>query len=133
MSDLRKLSAADPQFPRVVFVHQGTEEVADALMPKLWAEAPAISDPERKLYVGFGLKRTTAWKLMRPRAWFHGIRAIFKGYGVGSPRGADVLQLPGMFLVHDGEVVWEHPFTGGIGDRPDWKDVKRRATTAVGA
>ena len=133
MADLQAVAAADPQFPRVVLVHQGSEEVADALMPKLWSDVPAISDPERKLYIGFGLKRTTAMKLLHPLAFIHGLRALLKGHGIGSPRGADVLQMPGAFLVHDGRIVWEHPFEGGAGDLPDWKDVKRRAAAATEA
>jgi len=114
-------------------VHQGTEQLADELMPKLWPGVPAIADPQRELYAAFGLQRTTAMQLFGPRAIGHGLRAIFKGHGIGSPRGADVMQMPGAFLVHDRQLVWQHPFRGGAGDLPDWLEVKRRAAVAVRA
>jgi len=114
-------------------VHQSTEEVADELMPRLWPEVPAIADPERQLYAAFGLRRTTAWQLFRPRAFVQGLRALFKGHGVSSPRGADVMQMPGAFLFEDERVVWQHPFGRGAGDLPDWRAVGRLAKNAAGA
>jgi len=130
---LKAVAAADPQFPRVVLVHQGTTEVAEALMPDIWPDVPAISDPERKLYMGFGLKRATLLELFRPKALIHGLRALCKGHLVGRPRGGDVKQMPGAFLVHEGRVIWEHSFEGGAGDLPDWSDVKGRAAAHMGS
>lgn len=94
-------------------------------MPKLWPDVPAISDPERRLYAGMGLKRAGFWKLLRPRAFAHLIRALLKGHGVGRPRGGDVLQMPGAFLFVGGEIVWSHEFAGGAGDHPDWGAVAK--------
>lgn len=102
-------------------------------MPRLWPEVPAISDPRRELYAAFGLQRTTALQLFRPRAFVQGLRALFKGHGVGSPRGADVMQMPGAFLFDDLRVVWQHPFRRGAGDQPDWRAVGRLAAGAPGA
>ena len=90
-------------------------------MGRVWPDVPAISDPERALYLGFGLQRASLWSLLRPRAVLHGLRALAKGHGVGRPRGGDVMQMPGVFLVKDEDIVWEHPFSGGAGDLPVWR------------
>ena len=114
-------------------MHQSTEEVPDEVMARLWPEVPAIADPQRQLYAAFGLQRASAWQLFRPRAFVQGLRALFKGHGMGSPRGADVMQMPGAFLFDDLRVVWQHSFRRGAGDQPDWRAVGRLVENAAGA
>jgi hypothetical protein len=108
-------------------VHQGTTQVADGVLGKVWPGVPAVSDPDRSLYLGFGLARASLGQLLRPRAWRDSVRALLKGHGIGRPRGGDVLQMPGAFLVAGDRITWEHPFEGGAGDLPDWSEVARRA------
>ena len=89
-------------------------------MERMWPDVTAISDPDRKLYAGMGLKRASVGELMRPRTFLESFRALLKGHGVGSPRGGDVRQMPGAFLFRGGEIVWQCLFEGGAGERPDW-------------
>lgn len=100
-------------------------------MPKLWEEVPAISDPDCRLYAGVGLAKATVAQLLRPRTVVQSFRALFKGHGVGRPRGGDVRQMPGAFLYVDGAIVWSCLFEDGAGERPDWAGLYARA--AAGA
>jgi hypothetical protein len=63
-----------------------------------------IADPRCELYRAFGLGRGGFLELFGPRVWWLGMIAIFKGCGVGHLAG-DGLQMPGAFLLRDGEIV----------------------------
>lgn len=63
-----------------------------------------IADPRCELYRAFGLGRGGLLELFGPRVWWLGMIAIFKGCGVGHLAG-DGLQMPGAFLLRDGEIV----------------------------
>lgn len=78
----------------------------------------AVADPERRLYLGLGLKRGTFLQLFGPRVWWRGAKAFFSGHGAGKLQG-DATQMPGTFLIHQGRVVrrYEHQDTS---DKPDY-------------
>lgn len=97
-------------------MHQGTVEQGEALLAKLWPDAPAISDPERELYAAFGLGHGRVGQLLGPATWLAGLRALLKRHFVGLPVG-DPLTMPGAFLVEGGRVFWAHPFDHA-GDQP---------------
>jgi len=99
-----------------VLVHQGSIEQGEALLARLWPEAPAISDPERRLYAAFGLGRGSLGQLLGPATWVAGARALLKRHLVGRPVG-DPLTMPGAFLVEGGRVLWARPFDHA-GDQP---------------
>jgi hypothetical protein len=63
-----------------------------------------IADPRCELYRAFGLGKGGFIELFGPRVWWRGAVAIFKGCGVGHLAG-DGLQMPGVFLFRDGEIV----------------------------
>lgn len=82
------------------------------------ADVPAISDPDRRLYAGLGLRRGSMRQLLGWRVWWRGFRAFIAGHGVGKWEG-DVAQLPGVFVVRNGQVMhrYEHATSA---DRPDY-------------
>jgi peroxiredoxin len=78
-----------------------------------------VSDPSRRLYRTFELRRGSLWELFGPKVIFRGVAAaVLKGYGIGKVRG-DSTQMPGVFLVRDGEVVREYRHRS-VADRPDY-------------
>lgn len=65
-----------------------------------------IADPESLLYKAFKLKRGTFTQLFGFKVWIRGLYLWFtKGAFLSSPEGADVYQMPGIFLIYKGAVV----------------------------
>lgn len=91
---------------RIALVHMTSDEDAKMLFAKFGLDdVPRVADPERKLYEAFELKRGTVNDVMGPKVWWKGFRtAILGGNGFGIPKG-DVFQMPGTFLVANGEIV----------------------------
>jgi hypothetical protein len=78
-----------------------------------------FSDPEKKLYEAFELKRGNFNQLFGMKSWVEGFRAgILNGHLVGSQIG-DGFQMPGMFLIQNGEILrgFRHQ---NASDRPDY-------------
>ena len=100
-------------------------------MPRLWPEVSAISDPECRLYAAVGLGKATISQLLRLKTFVHSFRALFKGHGIGSPRGGDIRQMPGAFLCLDGRVAWSCLFAEGAGEKPDWGGMPARVAAAA--
>lgn len=81
-----------------------------------------ISDPTKKLYNAFELKRGNFAQLFGLRSWVEGFRAgVIKGYGIGKETG-DGFQMPGLFVISDGKVVqsFRHQYAS---DRPNYVDM----------
>ena len=81
-----------------------------------------IEDPEQELYRAFGLRRGGFSELASPGVIWRGLRAgLLEGHGIGYPAG-DVLQLPGVFLLDDCQVVrsFRHKTAA---DRPDYQSI----------
>ena len=66
-----------------------------------------ISDPNCDLYRSFGLEKGSFWDMFQPSVWIRGFQATLRGHKAGALAG-DGLQMPGMFLVRDGEIVAAH-------------------------
>lgn len=78
-----------------------------------------ISNPECTLFRGFGLMRGHFRQLFGWRVWWRGFQsAILAGNGFGKLVG-DGFQMPGAFLLHDGQVVAEHRHKNAA-DEPDY-------------
>ncbi len=58
---------------------------------------------------------------MSPRPITGYIRAMFRGHFPGRP-GGNLRVMPGLFLIRDGAIVWEHEFAHA-GDHPDLADL----------
>lgn len=69
-------------------------------------EVERIADPRCELYRAFGLGKGGFWELFGPKVMYRGAVAFFRGCGVGMLKG-DGLQMPGAFLVKDGEILEE--------------------------
>jgi len=108
----------EPDFPRVVLVHQGTVEKGDAFLEDRWPEVPAIADPGLGHHTAFGLGEGRLAQVIGPRALLASMRALFRGHFVGKPVG-NVKVMPGAFLVSGGRILWKHDY-GHSGERPDW-------------
>lgn len=89
----------------IVLVHLMSEPEAAALFARYALEdMPRYGDPDRKLYEFFGLLRARFDRVAGPRVWWRGLMATLRGHLPGVPRG-DIFQLPGTFLVRDGEIL----------------------------
>ena len=91
---------------QLAFIHMGSEEQAQKFFSKFALNGePRVSDPERRLYQTFSLRRATLTQLFGLKVWKREFRdRIMLTYGVGRVIG-DSFQLPGVFLVHHSEVL----------------------------
>jgi peroxiredoxin len=89
----------------IVLVHMEPDTVAAGLFARYGlADVPRISDPERRLYQAVGLARGGMLQVAGPDVWLPGLASLLTGHLPGIPT-ADVLQMPGAFLIHDGKLV----------------------------
>lgn len=110
---------------RVVLVHMSTDKQAESFFAQYHLDdLPRISDPECSLYRQFGLVRGTHAQVAGLKIWWRGFQAtILKRHGVGRIIG-DVLQMPGAFLVVDGEIVRTFRPENSA-ERPDYAEMAR--------
>lgn len=104
-------------FPEVLFFHLAGIEEGEEILDDYWPGARAVSDPEKQFYRAFGLHQGSFNQLLGPRVIYAAARSALKGNAPGKAQG-DVRTMPGIFLVDDGEVVWQHDFRYS-GDHPD--------------
>ena len=99
------------------------ENFADKMMKKIGLEGVLqISDPDKKIYQEFQLKRGTLRQLFGPRMWIRGFQAgIMEGLWVGRERG-DGFQMPGYFVIHQGKVI-ESYIPKDAADHPDFLEM----------
>ncbi len=76
-----------------------------------------FSDPEKKLYRTFGLETGSFTQVLGAKSFIRGLSA-FK-YGIGTPVG-DVWQMPGVFLIHSGEILKSFVHET-VSDLPDYE------------
>ena len=81
-----------------------------------------VSDPERELYRAFHLPCAKWYRLLGLKVWFRGFIAGFlNGHGLGPAMG-DVTQMPGVFLVHNGQIILHYRHKSPA-DRPDYVQI----------
>jgi len=104
---------------KLVLVHMGTVESFSAFTAKYGlSDVSAISDPERRLYRGLGLRRGKLSQLFGWRVWWRGQKSFFEGHRPGALEG-DGTQMPGVFLIQRGRVVRRF-IHADAADRPDY-------------
>lgn len=82
-----------------------------------------FGDPERHAYRAVGLGRGGLSEMAAPRVAIGAIRAARKGAVMGDPKGGDVRQMPGTFVVgSDGTVLFAH-YNRDQSDNPEIADV----------
>ncbi len=88
------------------------------------------SDPQCRLYRAFGLERGRWSQLFSWRVIKRGLQAGLKdGHGIGKIQG-DSFQLPGVFFLHEGRIVFSFP-TEHAGERIDYLGLIRRAQACI--
>lgn len=131
VADLRAASADNPDYPPILFVNHGEFDFAEPFFAAVWPEARCIVDCERTLYAAFGVERMGKLAALNPQIIACGVRAAGKGHMQTAAKG-DPQQMPGLFLVHGAQVLWQHDFKHA-GDHPDWRSLPERLPTAAGA
>ncbi|MBU6341158.1 MAG: AhpC/TSA family protein [Bacteroidetes bacterium] len=112
---------------RIVFVHMSPDKELAEKFFKRYKLMPIdhISDPEKQFYRKFGLGRGTPAQLFGLMNWIRGFQAaIVEGHGTTyhSEELGDGFQMPGVFVLHQGEVrnsfIHRFPY-----DRPDYEEI----------
>jgi len=104
---------------KLVLVHMGTVESFSAFTAKYGlSDVSAISDPERRIYRGLGLRRGKLSQLFGWSVWWRGQKSFFEGHRPGALEG-DGTQMPGVFLIQRGRVVRRF-IHADAADRPDY-------------
>jgi peroxiredoxin len=104
----------------ILLVHQSSPDTAKTLLAQYGlSDIPHLSDPDRELYRAFDLGRGSLGKLFGLNVWIRGVQAgILNGHGVGTLDG-DGFQMPGLFLLRNGEIVKRYLHIDAA-DRPDY-------------
>lgn len=110
--------ANQADYPAVLFFCQATELEAKEFFNSFWPEARVVSDKEHFFYQAFGLKQASLNQMIKPAVWLRNIQTTLKGNFVGKFVG-DVWMMPGIFLVKNKNVIWQHDFQH-VGDHPDF-------------
>lgn len=111
LTELQSLrSKIEAEGVQIAVVHMGTESQANELLSTFGlSKIECFSDPERQLYSAFGLERTTLFNLLAPASWLGIVRAGLKTRFIIEKRlegmVGDVLQMPGVFLLSEGNIV----------------------------
>ena len=108
----------------MLFVFRGDRDLGRDFFAHYWPEAKAVADPTGDLFRAFGLFRANWWSLMGPAVLVAGVRSFLRGNRGGKPQ-PDVLREPGLYVVENEAVVWEHNFHH-IGDHPDFMKIPFR-------
>ncbi len=118
ISDLRK--DIEQLGLKIIFVHMTDTETAGPFFQRFGLDgAEHISDPMCQYYAAFGLVKGSFRQLYGLRSWIRGFQSIvLEGNGYGAELG-DGFQMPGIFIIHDGEVrgSFIHKLSS---DRPDY-------------
>lgn len=106
---------------RLVFVHMSDRETADRYFDRYdLLPVRHVSDPDCRFYQAFGLTRGRFTQLVGLHSFIRGFDAAFKqGHGVGVRQIGDGFQMPGIFVLHKGQLreSFIHKLSS---DRPDY-------------
>ncbi len=124
VADQRQAIAASGT--QLAFVHQGQQERSESLFARYGLQdLPRVSDPKRELYRAFELRVASPLHFLRPKVWKRGWENVRANKNRGGRPMGNVLQMPGVFLLHRGEIVraFRHQT---IADRPDYETLARQ-------
>lgn len=115
----RQRRAVEGTGVKIVLVHMGSEsELAPFFDSHGVGDLPRVADPDQSLYLSFGLKRGSVSQLLG----FSALRRLWpsmrRGGRASRPVG-DPWQMPGVFLIHRGEVIAAYRHRSQA-DRPDY-------------
>ncbi len=119
----RQQKAIEMEGSAIALVHMSPPDEADEIFKRYGlTDIIHISDPNLDLYKAFHLNRGKWYRLMGLKVLIRGLIAgLFRGHGLGPSMG-DVAQMPGVFLVHRGEVILEYRHKSPA-DRPNYVEI----------
>ena len=105
---------------QLAIVHMMEPQQASQLLARYQLQdVHSFSDPERKLYELFQVKRGKLAEVAGPAIWWSGFKTtILSGHLPGIP-GKDVQQLGAALILDKGQIVASH-FSQNSADQPDW-------------
>lgn len=108
----------------LVFVHMADRKTAENYFEKYKLDDPKwVQDATCEFYKEFGLLKGTFNQLFGFKNWVRGFdAAIVKGNGFGWKQLGDGFQMPGVFLVEDGEINYSFVHNSAA-DRPDYLSI----------
>ncbi len=106
---------------QLVFAHMGTPQIAEQYFSEFKIQNPLhVTDPDREFYYEFGLRKGTFSQLYGLRTWMRGFSTETSNYKLELAKHlGDSTQMPGIFLLQNGEVVEEY-IHKHASDRPDY-------------
>lgn len=128
MSDLGEVRHELDALPvHVVVVHMGSPMDGTTILAKYNVEYwHHISDPFCVIYRGFGLQRGKFGQLFSGKVLWRGLLyGLFGGHGIGKLEG-DSFFLPGVFVIHRGNIVFGQPADDAT-QRPDFVAIAKLA------
>ena len=117
LSDLQRMRAdIEKHGTQLAIIHMSPDYEAEFMLGRYGLESVhRISDPFRRVYKAFDLRRGTASQLLGLQVWWRDQAGLLKGHGLGAISG-DALQLPGVFMIWkgrwSGNIVTSHPPIG---------------------
>lgn len=118
----KKRKAFEGQCIKVILVHMATEEVADDYFKNFnLSGVTHISDPNCEYYQEFGLVKANTSQLMGLKNWVRGFEvSIGKGIEVSIRNVGDAFQMPGVFVIKEGQIIKSFVHKSPA-DRPDYE------------
>ena len=110
----------------LVFVHMSPNQVAERYFQRYHlSQAMHVSDPGCQYYRAFGLLKGNFRQLFGLQSWIRGFQAgVVEGHGVGTRQLGDGFQMPGVFVIHRGQI--KESFIHKLAsDRPDYLQLSR--------
>ncbi|MDF1697127.1 MAG: SelL-related redox protein [Saprospiraceae bacterium] len=108
----------------VVLVHMSDNETAEKYFKKYGIpNIEHISNPTCSLYASFGLTKGSASQLFGLKNWIRGFEvSVIKGTPIGLRQIGDGFQMPGVFLIAEGEVKDSY-IHASASDRPNYESI----------
>lgn len=121
LNDLSGLqSEIENRNAKLVFVHLSELDLARTYLEKYGLEdIEQISDPSCNLYAKFGLVKGSMGQLFGLKVWARGFGQMSKGNMYSLKQVGDGFQMPGLFILAEGEVK-EMFIYNSIADKPDY-------------
>ncbi len=113
---------------KLVVAHMSSPDQANAFFLKNdIGECEQISDPECQVYKTFGLVKGNFSQLFGLQTWVRGYELKKKGYQVSLTAIGDSFQMPGIFIIKDGEIINSY-IHQKASDKPDYDSLMASCT-----
>ncbi|MEL7222263.1 MAG: SelL-related redox protein [Bacteroidota bacterium] len=125
LSDIAKAKTNIEAFgTQIIFVHMTEYKVAERYFNRYELNGTLhISDPTCQYYAAFGLVKGNFNQLFGLQSWIRGFQAgVANGHGISYKQLGDGFQMPGIFVIQEGEV--KESFIHKLShDRPDYQQL----------